>query len=937
MRVGLAFDDVLLVPQRSTVLPNEVDVKTRLTQRISLNIPILSAAMDTVTEAEMAIAMAREGGVGVIHRNLSPERQAEEVRRVKRFESGVIRDPITLSKEEPVGKALALMHERGISGVPIVDGDGTLEGLITIRDLQFQTDFNEPIARVMTPREELVTAPPGITLEEAKHILQQHRIEKLPLVDEGFKLRGLITIKDLKKAEEHPNACKDSHGRLIVGAAVGTEMGMEREEALIEAEVDFLVVDTAHGHSERVLKKTQALKERYDIDVIAGNVATPEAVADLIEAGADAVKVGVGPGSICLDGNTQIQMGDGSVKPIREIEPGDEVVTHLGRVRPVVKTYRRCYRGEMVHLKVNGCPGELKVTPNHELLAMHFDAPPERKAKYGAKYYFNKKRYNHGLQWIRADELRPQDVLAIPKPVYKIERRIYDLLDVVPHYRSDGEFIWASKPSRNPNAETYADLARRFSTTARVIGTIVKGQRRVQDGLATSVESYLEAVDYDREMVPTRIRRYIPLNGDLMRLLGYYVAEGFISGVENNRQLRFGFHCNEKTYQGDVIALVRRIFGYEGATVIERKGRRSATVLISNHAIARFFETLIPKGAREKEVPEEVLNQPRERLRQFLIGALRGDGCITDHRRVAYKTVSPSLAHQIAQVFIRLGYLPSIQVYEGGREGWSPTYHVRISGAQYDKFATDFPELGLPMKRGVSGRQAIWDDCDYIYVTIKEVNTTWEEMDVYNLEVAEDNSYVANRVAVHNCTTRVVAGVGVPQLSAILECAQAAREYDIPLIADGGIRSSGDIAKAIAAGADTVMLGGLLAGTKEAPGELFTLKGETYKSYRGMGSVGAMREGSKDRYFWLETEEPIAEGIEGRVKYRGELAEVLYQLVGGLRASMGYCGAPDIPSFQKRAKFVQITYAGLIESHPHDIQITKEAPNYLIRDGRWGG
>ncbi len=485
MRVGLTFDDVLLVPQRSAVLPQEVEVQTRLTHRIFLNIPILSAAMDTVTEAAMAIAMAREGGVGVIHRNLSPQRQAEEVRKVKRFESGVIRGPITLHKEEPVGKALAVMREQGISGVPIVSAEGILDGLITIRDLQFQTDFNEPIARAMTPRERVITAPPGITPGEAKHILQEHRIEKLPLVDGDFRLCGLITIKDLKKAEEHPHACKDSQGRLIVGAAVGTEMEMEREEALIEAEVDFLVVDTAHGHSQRVLEKTRALKDQYNIDIIAGNVATSEAVADLARAGADAVKAGVGPGSIC--------------------------------------------------------------------------------------------------------------------------------------------------------------------------------------------------------------------------------------------------------------------------------------------------------------------------------------------------------------------------------------------------------------------------------------------------------------------TTRVVAGVGVPQLSAIQECAEAAREHDVPLIADGGIRSSGDMAKAIAAGANAVMLGGLLAGAKEAPGELFTLKGETYKSYRGMGSIVALREGGKDRYFWLETEEPIAEGVEGRVKYRGELAELLYQLVGGLRSSMGYCGAPNIKSFQEEAEFIRTTLAGLIESHPHDVQITKEAPNYRFQDYRWGG
>lgn len=477
MRIGLTFDDVLLVPQRSTILPNEVDVRSRLTRNIDLSIPIMSAAMDTVTEAEMAIAMAKEGGIGVIHRNLSPEAQAQEVMKVKRYESGVIKDPITLTKDEPVGKALKLMREQGISGVPIVKrGSDELEGLITIRDLQFQVDFTERIENIMTKREDLVTAPPDIGLEKAKRILHKHRIEKLPLVDGGFKLRGLITIKDIKKAAEFPDACKDSRGQLIVGAAVGTEVDMRREEGLLEAEVDFLVVDTAHGHSERVLEKTRAIKQEFDIDVIAGNVVTPEAVADLAAAGADAIKVGVGAGAIC--------------------------------------------------------------------------------------------------------------------------------------------------------------------------------------------------------------------------------------------------------------------------------------------------------------------------------------------------------------------------------------------------------------------------------------------------------------------TTRVVAGIGVPQFSATLDCAQEAKRFDLPLIADGGIRSSGDIAKAIAAGADAVMIGGLLAGTREAPGELFTLKGETYKSYRGMGSIAAMKEGSKARYFWLETEEPIAEGIEGRVKYKGELAEVLYQLVGGLRSSMGYCGAPDIRSLQERAEFIQVTRAGLIESHPHDVQITKEAPNY---------
>ncbi len=482
MRLGITFDDVLLVPRRSSVLPDEVDVSTRLTRRLRLNIPILSAAMDTVTEARMAIAMAIEGGVGVIHRYLSPEEQAEEVRKVKRYEAGVIKDPFTLRPEDPAWKARRLMREKGISGVPIVDAEGKLVGLVTARDLQFQRDPEVPLARVMTPREQLVVAPPDVDLERAKEILHEHRVEKLPLVDEHNVLRGLITIKDIKKAEEHPYACKDSRGRLIVGAAVGTATDLKREELLLEAEVDFLVVDTAHGHSENVLRKVKLLKKAFpEVDVIAGNVATAEATRDLIEAGADALKVGIGPGSIC--------------------------------------------------------------------------------------------------------------------------------------------------------------------------------------------------------------------------------------------------------------------------------------------------------------------------------------------------------------------------------------------------------------------------------------------------------------------TTRVVAGIGVPQLTAILDCAEAAKEADVPIIADGGIRYSGDIVKALAAGANAVMLGSLLAGTEEAPGELFTLRGERYKTYRGMGSVSAMRSArdKERRYFWDETrEEPVAEGVEGQVKYKGRVADVLHQLVGGLRVGMGYLGAPDIPTLQRVAEFIQITHAAVIESHPHDVQITREAPNYRL-------
>ncbi|WP_166510414.1 IMP dehydrogenase [Desulfallas thermosapovorans] len=478
-KVGLTFDDVLLVPSASEVLPRDVDTSTRLTKNITLNIPLISAGMDTVTEYRMAIAMAREGGIGVIHKNMSIERQALEVDRVKRSEHGVISDPIYLSPESSISEALVLMERYRISGVPVTD-NGKLVGILTNRDLRFEKNFQQKVAHVMT-RENLITAPVGTTLEEAKEILQTYKVEKLPIVDNDFNLRGLITIKDIEKARQFPLSAKDAGGRLLVAAAVGvTADTMERVTALVEAKVDAIVIDTAHGHSRGVLNTVYNVKAKFpELDVIAGNVGTAEGTRDLINAGADAVKVGIGPGSIC--------------------------------------------------------------------------------------------------------------------------------------------------------------------------------------------------------------------------------------------------------------------------------------------------------------------------------------------------------------------------------------------------------------------------------------------------------------------TTRVVAGAGVPQITAIYDCAQEATKYNIPIIADGGIKYSGDVTKAIAAGADVVMLGSLLAGTEESPGDMEIYQGRSYKVYRGMGSLGAMKEGSKDRYFQENQKKLVPEGVEGRVPYRGTLADTAFQLIGGLRAGMGYCGAASIEELKKNSRFIRITPAGLRESHPHDVIITKEAPNYSLR------
>ncbi|MDR2430813.1 MAG: IMP dehydrogenase [Candidatus Margulisbacteria bacterium] len=479
-KAGLTFDDVLLIPAHSQVLPKDVSLKTRLTKKISLNIPLLSAGMDTVTDARMAIAIAREGGIGIIHKNMSIEAQAGEVDKVKRSENGVIVDPFHLGPDNTVQEAVKLMEHYHISGVPVTE-KGRLIGIVTNRDVRFESDYKQPLKNIMTSQN-LVTAPEGTTLGTAQQIMKKAKIEKLPIVDQAGNLKGLITIKDIKKNIEFPNAAKDSRGRLLCGAAIGvTDNALERLAALVGAQADVIVLDTAHGHSQNVLAMLRKIKAEHPaLQLIAGNVATAEGARALIEAGADCIKVGIGPGSIC--------------------------------------------------------------------------------------------------------------------------------------------------------------------------------------------------------------------------------------------------------------------------------------------------------------------------------------------------------------------------------------------------------------------------------------------------------------------TTRVVAGIGVPQITAVYDCAAEADKYAVPVIADGGVKYSGDIVKALAAGASTIMLGSLFAGCEEAPGEVEILHGRRFKTYRGMGSLGAMEAGSKDRYFQSEARKFVPEGVEGRIPYRGTVKEVAYQLLGGLRSGMGYCGAATIDDLRQNGRFVQITRAGLIESHPHDIQITKETPNYTTRD-----
>src|SRR3989344_1524362 len=925
--LGLTFDDVLIVPAASHVLPKDVSLKTKITPKITLNIPLLSAAMDTVTEHATASAMAREGGIGIIHKNLAPEVQAVEVDKVKRAEFWIINNPVTISSQDTLSKIRHLKKEFDINSFPVVDG-GKLVGIVTNRDLLFEEDYSKKVSQIMTPRKDLITIEKEVAYEEAKDILHKNRIEKLPIVDKDGILKGLITITDIQNRQKYPNALKDKRGRLIVGAAVGPKDDF-RVQALVEKEVDVVVVDTSHGHSKNVIESVKRYKKDYDIEIIAGNVATAQGAKALISAGADAVKVGIGPGSICLEADTLITMADYSAKRIEDVSIGDYVITHNNRKRAVTKKYIRKHSGVVCEINVNGSPGKLKITPNHPVLAIAFDSDQQKVKKYGAKYYFDKKKYNKGLEWIEAGRLKKGDVVVIPKTtVRKANETVFDLAEFVPNYMLDEEKIWSNKIGFNPNEESYVDLAQKFTTTPRIIENIVHGKKSVDMGLNQRVNQYLQQISYEREISPNKVNRFVKLDENLMSLLGYFVAEGYIAGAKNNRQLCFAFSKAEKNYHAEVSSLVQKVFGYPSSSVIEHKIKDSAVVHVYSHIIGSFVERLMPLGSKNKRAPTTLLEQPDSLLKQFVRSAWNGDGTIKEEGRVSYKTVSASLAMQMSEILIRLGFMPSIGAEQTKNITWNTQYRVRISGEQYYRFInTIFHEKNITKKDNTS--QQVWSDEQYIYLTVKSSKHIEKETTVYNLEVDEDNSYLANRIAVHNCTTRIVAGVGVPQISAILDCAKAAG--NIPIIADGGIKYSGDITKAIACGASAVMIGSLFAGCEETPGKTVYLNNRKFKQYRGMGSVGAMTQGSKDRYFQSDIDEErkfVPEGIEGVVPFKGSVQEVVYQLMGGLRSGMGLTGSENIDQLRKKTKMLTITQASLKESHPHDVTITEEAPNY---------
>jgi inosine-5'-monophosphate dehydrogenase len=855
-REGLTFDDVLLVPAESSVLPNDVRTATRLTRTIALEIPIVSAAMDTVTEARLAVALAREGGIGILHRNLSIADQVAEVDKVKRSESGMIVEPVTLRPDDSVAEALALMERYRISGVPITDDNGVLVGILTNRDLRFETNTGQPVSALMTSRD-LVTVPVGTTLEEANQILHRHKIEKLPVVDADGRLKGLITVKDIRKRIEFPLATKDEQGRLRVGAAVGVGPdAFERAGALIDAEVDVLVVDTAHGHSVSVVEMVRRIKSEWDVQVIAGNIATAEAAEALIDAGADAIKCGIGPG--CFAAGTRVLMADGTYEDIEDVRAGARVINMYGDPVTVTRAWCTGIR-DVVAVRHTVSPRETVVTADHRfyvgdlsstaaatITSRGYVATLERPTRFGAPK----------LGW--------KEVGTLDRAVFLLPKRI--AFEVPDHFSID-----------------LAEFSERR-------GPLKRYHRVIED-------SY-----------------------DLGYVFGAFLGDGDSFLNTNGRseigRVNWSFGPHEDATAAKLAACIESVTGVAPKVV---RGRVISVRLYSLQW-ARLFDAF---GKRDrKALPGTYRCGNPLYLQGLFDGLVDSDGHVDAAGRIGFRNTSRALSELFGVLCHLLkGSFPSATVEAGsagGLRGTSderckPSYRSRLDAAHQRRHSS----------------------CHQVVKKL-ELRDLGAAVPVYDIEVdCPTHSFIADNAIVHNsiCTTRVVAGVGVPQITAVFECAEYAIRHGVPVIADGGMTSSGDIAKAIGAGADTVMLGSMLAGTDESPGDVILVQGERYKEYRGMGSLGAMkaRSFSKDRYFQGDVEDVdklVPEGIEGRVPYKGPVQQILYQLIGGLRQAMGYCGAPTVEALKLEARFVRITGAGLHESHPHDVTITKDSPNY---------
>jgi inosine-5'-monophosphate dehydrogenase len=850
----LSYDDVLLVPKKSIVFSRkDISTKTKFSRRIDLNIPIVSANMDSVTESDMAIAMARLGGIGIIHRFMGAIEQAEEVEKVKRADNLLIEKPYMIAPNRTLADVKKMMNEKGIHGLLVVENN-QLQGIITDRDVIFRNNDTALVSELMTPFPKLYTGWEGISVDEAKDIFKISKIEKLPIINDNKELKGLITQKDIIKVEKYPMAARDRKGRLLVGAAIGVKSDfLDRTKALVDAGVDVIVIDVAHGHSIRVIDVLQKVKKHFpDIDVIAGNVASAEATKDLIENGADGIKVGVGPG--CFAAGTRILMANGVYKNIEDINPREKIINKDGMPVKVKKSFCTGIR-KVSKLRNSIFYQDTFVTPDHKFWVGDLNTSSRKTlASRGYAYLLNQKSKTipkkSKYKWKKVKDFK-QDALLMPK---KINFEFEETFEV--------------------------KLKKR-----------VKGNWRIGYTYATDVI-----------LKPCYELGYI---------FGTFLGDGSshtaVHKGSHIGSVRWYFGKNEKRIANKLNKCLFKVFSKEAKIQIKSN-------IIQQILYYKPFADFLQKfGKKEKKhLPDKYLINNRKYLQGILDGLVDSDGYKEPQGRTRFCNTSKRLI----ELFNITSYLLTGVFPNNLKKG------INVGGLNYKDVNCFNPAYLSEIIN--TGKKRLTKD--YQAIKLLEIQETEMKVEVYDLEVdCPTHSFIANNAIAHNsiCTTRIVSGSGVPQCSAVMDCAEIARDLGVPIIADGGVKVSGDISKAIAAGASTVMIGSLLAGTDESPGLMTIRNGEKFKVSRGMASFGAAmgRRNREKQKLSKDLEDVVPEGVEAVVRYKGKVAEVVAQLVGGLRSGMSYCGADSVPMMHEKSEFVRISGAGMRESKPHDVNL----------------
>lgn len=849
---ALTFDDVLLIPRRSPIISRkDVSTKTKLTNKISLNIPFVAANMDSVTESKMCIALAREGGVGIIHRFMPIEQQVSEVLKVKRSESILIEDPYTVGPNTTLKELANLKEEFGVKSWLVVDENRKLLGIVTHRDVKYREPNEDKITNYMTPYEKLITAPEGTSVEHAKEILMENRLEKIPIVDDKGILKGLITAKDIDRREKYPKAAKDTKGKLLVGAAIGVKPGyLERAEELLKAGADFLCVDLAHAHSDIALNTIREVKRVFgDIQIVAGNVATYEGARDLMSAGADCVKIGIGPG--CFAAGTRILMSNGIYKNIEDVQPGEKVINREGKPVKVIKSFSTGFR-DVNKIRTSIFYEDTYVTPDHRYWVADLNSTsistiesrgyaPLLKIK--SKTIPKLSKY----KWKQIKDLK-KDVLLMPKNI---------------------DF----------------ELPKSFE---------IKLKKRSGGNWRTGYDYTIDSV-----LTPSYELGYI---------FGTFLGNGSANTSKYKNSVRgsvrWYFGKNETKIADKLVECIKKTFNKE-CKYYQRKN--IIQLIFYYKPLADFLKKF---GKREnKNLPSKYLVNNKEYLKGLLDGLIYSDGNIEPGGRIRFTSTSKKLIELFGVLcYLVNGFFPN--------SAKRKTTTGSLNNTNIENFNTSYRSdiITTGKKRLTKKYQAI---------KLLSSEKTNLSVKVYDLEVdCPTHSFIANNSIVHNstCTTRIMTGSGVPQITAIIDCVKASKEFGIPVIADGGMRKPGDVVKALACGAYTVMSGNIFAGTEETPGITVIRQGRKYKIYRGSASFGsALTRKSRESKDDIILEDYTPEGAEAIVPYKGSVKEVIRNFLGGLRSGMSYSGARTIEELHKNAKFIKITSAGLKESGVHDV------------------